>query len=349
MPVAVARSAEAVGPDERGAPAPHQPARGPERRGTRTARPALRRSWPPRARAGGRCSRSGRPATAKSPYSAQSAFAGNPRAGQRRAAHRRRPAARRRIAAAARKRCARAFAASAAAAPSARGFEAFAPRAPPGSRTSRSTAPQARARRDAMDVWPAPLRDREPARAGRRAASRSPKRSRSCRSCSALRPRLAALRDHAAARGIGAHGRHADLRGARQRRRVAAAASSSTSTERGEPTRRRRRAARLLQRDRPALGQPALPLGRMRRDGLRWWMARFRATLSRFDVDPPRSFRGFDALLGGPGRRADRINGRWLHGPGARFFDAVASGARRAAARRRGPRRRHARGEGAAR
>ena len=125
-----------------------------------------------------------------------------------------------------------------------------------------------------------------------------------------------ALRALRARAGRRPHRRHADLRRPRQRRRLAA--------PRAVPPRRarradggRRRAARLLQRHRPALGQPALPLGpRCARPGTHWWIERFRATLApstpsastTSSASPatgrsrPRAHRGQRALGRGPGR-----------------------------------------------
>ena len=87
----------------------------------------------------------------------------------------------------------------------------------------------------------------------------------------------------------------------------------------GRPDARRRRAARLLQRDGPALGQSALPLGRAcGDDGFAWWIARLRAE------PPPRRRRAhrplprLRRLLGGAGRRADRAERPLGAGPGPR-------------------------------
>ena len=69
---------------------------------------------------------------------------------------------------------------------------------------------------------------------------------------------------------------------------------------------RRRRAARLLQRDRTALGQPALPLGtRSRRPATRGGSIACASSLERFDAVRLDHFIGFVALLGGPRARAD--------------------------------------------
>ena len=92
----------------------------------------------------------------------------------------------------------------------------------------------------------------------------------------------------------------------------------------GERDADRRRAARLLQRDRPALGQPALPLGpHARRRDIAWWIERFRATLGRFDAVRLDHFIGFTRYWAIPGDEPTAINGRWRRGPGAHFFDAV--------------------------
>ena len=93
----------------------------------------------------------------------------------------------------------------------------------------------------------------------------------------------------------------------------------------GRPSVLGRRPARLLQRHRPAVGQPALPLGRARARPAtpggstasapcsRSW------TLVRLD-----HFRGFEAYWEVPGDAETAVDGRWVKGPGAAFFEALA-------------------------
>ena len=103
-------------------------------------------------------------------------------------------------------------------------------------------------------------------------------------------------------------------------------ASSSSSTSDGQPARRRRRAARLLQRDRAALGQPALRLGRAcARDGFAWWIARLRATLQTRATSCG-STTSAASRPTGRSRPATTTadDGRWVNGPGRELFDALA-------------------------
>ena len=80
-------------------------------------------------------------------------------------------------------------------------------------------------------------------------------------------------------------------------------------------------AARLLQRHRPAVGQSALRLGG---DGerLRLVDRPLQAALEQVDVVRLDHFRGFAALLGGPGREPTAVKALG-HRPRRRFFDAV--------------------------
>ena len=98
--------------------------------------------------------------------------------------------------------------------------------------------------------------------------------------------------------------RSADFRRARQRRRVVAARSVSPRRRRPADG-RRRRAARLLQRDRSAVGQPALRLGAPRRNRL--------CVVDRSDPraadagrsHPARSLPRLRRVVGSAGRRHD--------------------------------------------
>ena len=179
-------------------------------------------------------------------------------------------------------------------------------------------------------LWPAPLRDRDPrALAGARNDARRT-RSRSSASCSgvsrATGRRCATTRTRAASALIGdipifmAHD-SADVWKKRDLYHLDRA---------GEAVADRRRAARLLQRDRPALGQPALPLGPH---------ARGRDTLggSRASAPPsqPSTPSAWITSSASPatgrsrGTSRPRSTARWRRGPGAHFFKAV----RRALAR----------------
>jgi len=57
--------------------------------------------------------------------------------------------------------------------------------------------------------------------------------------------------------------------------------------------------------------------------GYRWWIERFRATLTLVDIARIDHFRGFVAYWEVPASEATAINGRWAPGPGVALFDAV--------------------------
>ena len=133
---------------------------------------------------------------------------------------------------------------------------------PPGSTTSRCSRRSRTSTARAWTEWDArPARSRT-RRAGRRATRSCAERIDFHVFCQFLFfEQWAAVRAAAHANGHRHHRRHPDLRRPRQRRRLGPPGTCSSSTTTGQPQRRRRRAARLLQRDRPALGQPALRLG----------------------------------------------------------------------------------------
>ena len=168
-----------------------------------------------------------------------------------------------------------------------------------------------------------------PARAGGRARELADEIAFVALRAVAFRARLAgAARLRARARRR-AHRRHPDLRRARQRRRLAAPRALHLDDD-GRADVDRRRAARLLQRDRPALGQPALPLGRAcARTGYAWWIARFRATLARFDAVRLDHFIGFARYWEIPASEPTAVNGRWRRGPGRALLRGGAPRARR--------------------
>ncbi len=136
---------------------------------------------------------------------------------------------------------------------------------------------------------------------------------------------VADVRARAAELDIVGPGRRADLRRLRFGRHLGATSSSSTSTTTGQPDRDRRGAARLLLRDRPALGQPALPLEAARGHRLR--------LVDRSACGAPSSwstslridhFRGFEAFWEIPAERADRGQGALgARGPAQPLFDAL--------------------------
>jgi 4-alpha-glucanotransferase len=70
-------------------------------------------------------------------------------------------------------------------------------------------------------------------------------------------------------------------------------------------------------------GQPVYDWRRMRREGYRWWVERFRRTLEFVDVARIDHFRGFVAYWAIPAGETDPRKGRWHRGPGRALFDAV--------------------------
>ena len=87
-------------------------------------------------------------------------------------------------------------------------------------------------------------------------------------------------------------------------------------------------------------GNPLYDWEAVEASGYAWWIERLRATLELVDAVRLDHFRGFAAYWEVPAGEKTAVKGRWVPGPGRRLFDAVAGGARRPAARRRGPRRR---------
>ena len=59
-------------------------------------------------------------------------------------------------------------------------------------------------------------------------------------------------------------------------------------------------------------------------EGYAWWIERIRRTFELVDIVRIDHFRGFAALLGDPGQRADRRQGPLGAGPGAALFKAIA-------------------------
>ena len=70
-------------------------------------------------------------------------------------------------------------------------------------------------------------------------------------------------------------------------------------------------------------GNPLYRWRRMRRGGYAWWADRLRATLARFDVVRLDHFIGFQRYWEIPANEATAVNGRWMKGPSADFFEAI--------------------------
>ena len=70
-------------------------------------------------------------------------------------------------------------------------------------------------------------------------------------------------------------------------------------------------------------GNPLYRWDVMARDGYAWWVERLRTSLTLFDLVRIDHFRGFAAYWEIPAHEPTAINGRWVPGPGAAFFEAV--------------------------
>ncbi len=67
-------------------------------------------------------------------------------------------------------------------------------------------------------------------------------------------------------------------------------------------------------------GNPLYHWKRMEKDGFSWWMDRFKINFNLFDVVQLDHFRGFEAAYHVPADASDARHGRWVPGPGQRFF-----------------------------
>jgi len=72
-------------------------------------------------------------------------------------------------------------------------------------------------------------------------------------------------------------------------------------------------------------GNPLYRWDRMKDSGYAWWIHRLRANLDLADVIRLDHFRGFAAYWQVDAREETAMNGHWIPGPGAEFFDAVKS------------------------
>jgi 4-alpha-glucanotransferase len=70
-------------------------------------------------------------------------------------------------------------------------------------------------------------------------------------------------------------------------------------------------------------GNPIYRWDRLAEDGYRWWIERFRVTLTLVDMIRLDHFRGFEAYWEVPASEPTAVNGRWVQGPGAALFEAV--------------------------
>jgi 4-alpha-glucanotransferase len=70
-------------------------------------------------------------------------------------------------------------------------------------------------------------------------------------------------------------------------------------------------------------GNPLYRWDVIARQGYRWWIERFRTTLTLVDIARIDHFRGFAAYWEVPASEETAINGRWVRGPGEALFAAV--------------------------
>jgi len=71
-------------------------------------------------------------------------------------------------------------------------------------------------------------------------------------------------------------------------------------------------------------GNPLYRWRALAKTGYRWWVDRFRAALARFDVVRLDHFIGFVRYWRIPAHEPTAMNGTWMRGPGRALFDAVA-------------------------
>ncbi|MBI2354960.1 MAG: 4-alpha-glucanotransferase [Deltaproteobacteria bacterium] len=72
-------------------------------------------------------------------------------------------------------------------------------------------------------------------------------------------------------------------------------------------------------------GNPLYDWDALARQGYAWWIERLRHLFTQFDCVRIDHFRGFEAAWQVPSGEHTAVNGHWVKGPGARFFEAVAA------------------------
>jgi 4-alpha-glucanotransferase len=70
-------------------------------------------------------------------------------------------------------------------------------------------------------------------------------------------------------------------------------------------------------------GNPLYDWDHLARTGYAWWIDRLRAAFALYDIIRLDHFRGFDTYWEIPAGAVDARGGRWLKGPGLRFFSAI--------------------------
>jgi 4-alpha-glucanotransferase len=71
-------------------------------------------------------------------------------------------------------------------------------------------------------------------------------------------------------------------------------------------------------------GNPLYRWDVMAKDGYQWWISRLRAALHQVDLVRLDHFRGFEAYWEVPAGEKTAVKGRWVKGPGAALFEALA-------------------------
>lgn len=72
-------------------------------------------------------------------------------------------------------------------------------------------------------------------------------------------------------------------------------------------------------------GNPVYDWDKHEQTGFSWWINRFKATLLYVDIVRVDHFRGFEAYWQVPGGETTAMNGEWIKGPDAKFFEALQS------------------------
>ncbi len=70
-------------------------------------------------------------------------------------------------------------------------------------------------------------------------------------------------------------------------------------------------------------GNPVYDWEEMERANFAWWVNRFKATLLYVDIVRIDHFRGFEAYWQVPGGETTALNGEWVKGPDAKFFEVL--------------------------
>jgi 4-alpha-glucanotransferase len=70
-------------------------------------------------------------------------------------------------------------------------------------------------------------------------------------------------------------------------------------------------------------GNPHYDWDGMEQNGFQWWIERFRMTLELFDIIRVDHFRGFEAAWQVPAKSKTARKGLWIKGPGEKLFDAL--------------------------